>query len=97
MFPLCAKQIQNMASIDVDVTFDDIATLCEESQDELADLLLQEEPFYSFIKSEPSEDFGNSTEAPVLLTGSCFTVIICFVDELCIVFLLFCDLHDGFN
>ena len=67
---MCAIQKQNMANIDVDVTFDDIATLCEESQEELADLLLQEEPFYSFIKSEPSEEFGSSTEAQVQLATS---------------------------
>ena len=65
MFPLFAQQKARMSSINEDVTFEDIATLCEGGQDELAELLLHEEPFYSFIKSEPSEEPGCSEEAQV--------------------------------
>ncbi|XP_070179416.1 uncharacterized protein [Littorina saxatilis] len=56
----------SMSTIDEDdVTFEDIATLCEESQDELADLLLQEGPFYSFIKNEQNSEFDATPDAQV--------------------------------
>ena len=48
-----------------EVTFESIATLCEENQDELADLILQEVPFYSFIKTEATDEFDSAHGAQV--------------------------------
>lgn len=81
-----------MSTIDEDdVTFEDIATLCEESQDELADLLLQEGPFYSFIKNEQNSEFDATPDAQVDVSRIILSirVVVCgFLSEKLVTFLL---------
>jgi hypothetical protein len=43
-----------------DVTFEDLANLYEESQDGLADLFLQDVPFYNLVKTEQPDDLDIS-------------------------------------
>ncbi|XP_076464808.1 uncharacterized protein LOC143296663 [Babylonia areolata] len=47
--------------VEEEVTLEDLATMCEENQEELADLILQEVPFYTFSKSEPVTQLVGAT------------------------------------